>query len=327
MMRLALFKLTAIVIACAGWAALQCKAQETHVAQERAPSRRSPDRVTELIRREAVARIQVQEKVFQRLELLPPGPPVVRVRPLQVQPAGRAVRFARPGVPIILEVVDDPDAQETDENAPTRKRRVAQVCFDLLVYGNGLNAGLARARCENILAHLIDQIDRTQSLSPMQRNKLLLAGHRDMKRLFDLAEDQRKTFESLRTDADRCAEFLVSLRPLFPRLRGNPLGAGSLFSKTLRKIVNEDKRMKAAENALAPLWGDFPAVGGARRGYTGRYPVGGGWESVRTADATKNTGRALTIKNDGREARSGLTQELVDGDRDRETEDARCRSS
>ena len=37
MMRIALFKLTAIVIACSGCPALQCKAQEKQVSNEHAP--------------------------------------------------------------------------------------------------------------------------------------------------------------------------------------------------------------------------------------------------------------------------------------------------
>ena len=51
-------------------------------------------------------------------------------------------------------------------------------------------------------------------LTPVQKNKLLLAGRRDIKRLLDRIEDEPKTFEHLRTDLTRCQEFLMQLQPL-----------------------------------------------------------------------------------------------------------------
>ena len=51
-------------------------------------------------------------------------------------------------------------------------------------------------------------------LTPVQKNKLPLAGRRDIKRLLDRIEDERKTFEHLRTDLTRCQGFLMQLQPL-----------------------------------------------------------------------------------------------------------------
>ena len=103
-------------------------------------------------------------------------------------------------------------------------------------------AASARVHGEAVLAQLFDQIEHVRKLTPVEKQKPVLAGRGDLKRLFDRIEDRRRTFESLRTDVDRCERFLVTLEPLRRRLVRGPIEAESLFFKTLKKLVNEDKR-------------------------------------------------------------------------------------
>ena len=93
-----------------------------------------------------------------------------------------------------------------------------------------------RAYMEALLTKKIDDIDRMSRLTPVQKKKLQLAGRGDIKRLLDRIEDERKTFEYLRTDLPRIEEFLMRLQPLRLTIRRGPFGSESLFAKTFKKM-------------------------------------------------------------------------------------------
>ena len=97
---------------------------------------------------------------------------------------------------------------------------------------------------ESLLTNKIDDIDRMSRLTPVQKKKLQLAGRGDIKRLLDRIEDERKTFEHLRTDLPRIEEFLMRLQPLRLTIRRGPFGSESLFAKTFKKMRDEENLVR-----------------------------------------------------------------------------------
>jgi len=213
------------------------------------PSRPQPaiDRVAEALRREAEAGIKERENAFARLKALPPAAPralpVVRRR-VNVNRAGVPfpdnLDVVRGGVLVRLALVPV-DGAANDEDAPRWPQfLVAQETFDLNVFGTTGDVESARAYMDMLLTRKIYEIDRNRSLTPVQHKKLQLAGRGDIKRLLDRIEDERKTFEHLRADLDRCEKFLRRLQPLRLMVRRGPFTSESLFAKTLRKMLDEE---------------------------------------------------------------------------------------
>ena len=249
-MRLTLFKLTAIVIACAGWSGSLCGAQEKSESSGPVLPRRSPGRVAEVMPWQAEANIKA------RLETLR----AARIKAIELR-----------GGLIDQDIIEELVKDEQDGTGPVRWRKVvARSAFDRFAFGSMGNAESARAHGEAVLAQLIDQMDHVRKLTPVEKQKLLLAGRGDLKRLFDRIEDRRRTFESLRTDVDRCRELLGTLEPLHRRLVRGPFEAESLFFKTLKKFVNEDKRRRGGEEVPTTPRLEPTAIVPVRGGFTGR---------------------------------------------------------
>ncbi len=219
-------------------------------AQEKiaAPVPRRPqpaiDRAAEALRREAVAGIKERENDFARLKALP------LAAPMALQVVRRGVNVNRAAVPfpdnlafarggVLVRLVQVPaDGGANDEDAPPLPQYlVAPETFDFNVFGTTGDVESARAYMARLLTTKISAIG---PLTPIQRKKLELAGRGDVKRLLDRIEDERKTFEHLRTEFDRCEEFLRLLQPLRLAIRRGPFGSDSLFAKTLKKMRDEE---------------------------------------------------------------------------------------
>jgi hypothetical protein len=217
--------------------ALACLALASTVslasAQVTVPARPAPDvsrpadSAREAMRREAEAERVRREQAFERLHDLKPA----------IQPE---VRIGPAGIPL-FRVVDEQDQEaDPDENAPAEPRFVvAEETFDRWLLGSTGDTDSARAYLESLLQRKVDDINQVRKLSPAQRKKLILAGRGDIKRLFDRIEDERKEFHRLRTDADQCGEFLRELQPLRVTIRQGPFDFGSIFAKTLKKMLDE----------------------------------------------------------------------------------------
>lgn len=205
---------------------LQVEAAERSPAQLQSSFRLTSD----VIRRDAEARIRASEKQFARLKTLPPGP----VQPLRIAPGGKVVREI-----ILRERIR---LEEREEDGPAGPElTVAPECFDQVLYGTTGDASSGREHANTILIREINAIERSRGLTQAQRQKLWLAGQGDIKRLFDSIQDKRKEFELVRRDVDRCEEFLANLLPLRSRIFRGPFEFDSLFIKTFNKIVNEGR--------------------------------------------------------------------------------------
>jgi hypothetical protein len=118
----------------------------------------------------------------------------------------------------------------------------AGQAFEGAVYGTRGAVG-ARQQVEAALQQKIDSIDMISGLTDIQRQKLRLAGRGDIKRLFDQIERQK---EQLRDIDDNDVEGVrLSIEQhvvLFSeKLRSGPFDQGSLFVKTMLKILTPEQ--------------------------------------------------------------------------------------
>jgi hypothetical protein len=185
------------------------------------------DIAAEAMRKEAEAEKAKREQAFARLKALKAGPR----EELQIVAGGILVRR-------FLDGQDDDD--EPDEKAPARPRFViAEESFDRWIFGSTGDAKSGRAYLEALLQSKINDVNKVRGLTPAQKKKLLLAGRGDIKRLFDRIEEERKEFALVRTDAAHCERFFRELNPLRVTMRQGPFEFGSIFAKTLQKMLDE----------------------------------------------------------------------------------------
>jgi hypothetical protein len=111
--------------------------------------------------------------------------------------------------------------------------------FDRWLFADGLSEEEHRRHLENVLLARARAVARTHKLTEPQRAKLLLAGRGDIKRFFDGVQDKRDEFETARQNFKTGFLALRNLDPLTRTYRQGPFGDGSLFSKTLYKIMND----------------------------------------------------------------------------------------
>jgi hypothetical protein len=229
-----------------------CSISAMSHAQERIespnPARPQPavNRAAAAVRREAEAGIKLREKEFARLKAHPPAPLELQHVVIQVVNANRAgapfpvnMRFQRGRVPIWLAPIPARNDLLDDDEPSEPQLLVAPEAFDFNLFGSTGDVHSARTHLETMLTSKIDAIDRMSHIAAVQKKKLLLAGRGDIKRLIDRIEDERKTFEQVRTDLTRCEEFLTRLEPLRWMIFHGPFGPDSLLSKTLNKMRDE----------------------------------------------------------------------------------------
>jgi hypothetical protein len=226
---------TPLTLACVGLVFAIVTGQPGHAREKtfafsRPWLRLSADLASDAMRREAEVSIREREKRFARLKALPPA----HVQPLRVLPGGRVVReiIIQEPIRLVQREEDGPDGPE---------QVVASECFDQVVYGTTGDASSGREHANTVLIRAMNTIERSQGLTPAHKQKLWLAGQGDIKRLFDAIDDKRKEFELVRRDLDRCEAFLADLLPLRSRVARGPFESDSLFIKTFRKLVNEEK--------------------------------------------------------------------------------------
>jgi hypothetical protein len=219
-------------------------AQETTASLRPATPAQSVDRSKALIRREAQARIAERERMFARLKEMAPAPVAApRIGPdiyWELIPGDKPAHRGNRGIAIQrLGIVEDDD-DEPDAHAPPRpKNIIAQETFDRFIFGSFDDANASRTVVETFQTKKIETIVRQYRLSPNQQAKLVLAARGDAKRLFDRIEEDRRQFETLRTDLDRFRRFLRERRPLERMVWDDLFDAESLFAKTLKKILED----------------------------------------------------------------------------------------
>ena len=91
---------------------------------------------------------------------------------------------------------DDEDEEPAKVEVVNRGMVVNNIQFDSWVFGNigSANAGVARNKLDSLLTLSVEDLERSCGLTPVQKKKLLLAGHGDIKRFFDRVDEVREIF-------------------------------------------------------------------------------------------------------------------------------------
>ena len=113
------------------------------------------------------------------------------------------------------------------------------ISFDDWAFGGAEGLLRVRQQLDKLLDRKLREVEQIFQLTPAQRRKLRLAGKGDLLRVLDLIEDAHREFERARTDAGRLVELQKTLRLVELKVVEGPFEIGSLFSKTLRKMVDE----------------------------------------------------------------------------------------
>jgi len=178
---------------------------------------------------------------------------------------GRVVRIGTSRIELV------PVAPESGGGEPDDERtqiRLADDCFDQLVFGPRTKGDDARLSAAAIVRVKIAAVERACQLTEAQIRKLELAGRGDIERLLDQVETARKRFEMYRVEDgnvpqiyDLASEARKVTVPLWDKLHSdiydNP---SSLFARTLRNVLTNEQAAKAGR--LLPTQTDRrPATG------------------------------------------------------------------
>ncbi|MGB2608454.1 MAG: hypothetical protein WBC80_05730 [Isosphaeraceae bacterium] len=113
--------------------------------------------------------------------------------------------------------------------------------FDQWVFGGPRNSRAGRDKLDSLLTLQVDDVARMCALSEAQKKKLLLAGRGDIKRFFDKVEEKRKKFAKVKNDQTKFNEIYQELVPLQAALNSGLFGDGSIYSKTIRRVLSEEE--------------------------------------------------------------------------------------
>jgi hypothetical protein len=113
--------------------------------------------------------------------------------------------------------------------------------FDQWVFGGPRNSKAGRNKLDSLLALQVDDVARMCTLSEVQKKKLLLAGRGDIKRFFDQVEEKRRKFEKVKQDQNKIGEIYQELVPLQTTLNSGLFGDGSIYAKTIRRVLSEEE--------------------------------------------------------------------------------------
>ncbi|AGA27737.1 hypothetical protein [Singulisphaera acidiphila] len=139
------------------------------------------------------------------------------------------------------QVLDDEVEEESHSQMPGigQPFMIAEANFDHVVFGNARNSATALARLETLVKLKIDEVDQVARLTDAQKKKLELASRGDIKRFFDQVEEKRKAFQLVRNDQQKYAAFYQQLNPLRQAFSQGLFGEDSIFTKTLKKSLDE----------------------------------------------------------------------------------------
>ncbi|MHC5537395.1 hypothetical protein ACYOEI_04065 [Singulisphaera rosea] len=116
--------------------------------------------------------------------------------------------------------------------------------MDYWLYGGGLNADSARDKLETILGVQIADIDQACGLSGLQKKKLRLAGHGDIKHYFDRVAETRSAFDRVKGDAQKVIQLAQGIESLSAIASAAPFGEGTVFAKALNSTLRPDQSSK-----------------------------------------------------------------------------------
>ena len=126
----------------------------------------------------------------------------------------------------------------------------AEDSFDDWAFGGKDGERRFRAQLDKLLQRKIQDIEQVFLLTEAQRRKLKLAGRGDIQRLLEMVEDARSEFQLARTNLRRLTELQKNLRLVELRVSDGLFEIGSLFAKTLRKLVEEKQLARRSANLV-----------------------------------------------------------------------------
>jgi len=118
--------------------------------------------------------------------------------------------------------------------------------FDRCLFGESIDEAQCIARLGGVLLREVQRAVAEHRLDDLQGAKLRLAGRGDLKRFFDQIGAKRAAFEVARMKYETASQALNELAPLSVVCRSGPFGDGSLFSKTLKKILADRRNSREA---------------------------------------------------------------------------------
>ena len=110
--------------------------------------------------------------------------------------------------------------------------------FDQWVFG-GRNIPSVRARLASLLTLQIEEADRACGLTDAQKDKLRLAGKGDVKHFFDDVAEKKRRFQLVKNDQNKIGEIFQEIQPLQGVLNSGPFQDDSIFSKAIRKTLDD----------------------------------------------------------------------------------------
>jgi hypothetical protein len=169
---------------------------------------------------------------------------------------------------IIVESVPVRDDPNEDEDLPDghgglqQQIRIARGSSEQLLFGSGNNESEARRQLFQRLWQKVAAVNRACGLTAVQSQKLELAGRGDIHRFFEQAAEMRSKFEAIqlveggdqRELLKRVFALVQESRPLRGTFDSGPFGEGSLFAKSLRRMLTPEQaaRYAGAESSGAP---------------------------------------------------------------------------
>jgi hypothetical protein len=157
---------------------------------------------------------------------------------------GAVVLIAMTGPLARSQNLGDVEVEEV-EVAPQAMVRMAVLnenIIDQWIF-NGVNNGAngSLSRLDSLLKLQIADVGRSCGATEAQQKKLELAGRGDIKRFFDGIEEVKRKHAPLQNDAAVIQQVYQEIQPLRLVVSSGPFGEGSLFAKTLRKILSEEQ--------------------------------------------------------------------------------------
>lgn len=168
--------------------------------------------------------------------------PAMQVNMGVVQVVG--VARAEPADPLDI----DEAVEEAVEVGPVQRAFVlSDDQFDQWVFGGPRNSTAGQSKLDTQLSLQVEDVARVCRLTEMQKQKMLLAGHGDIKRFFEKVDEKRKQFEKLKTDQNKVSQLYQELLPLRQMLQSGLFSQGSFYAKTLKTLLSAEENEKYQE--------------------------------------------------------------------------------
>jgi hypothetical protein len=190
-----------------------------------------------------------------------------RVRSLIDGCAIAAILVVLVGAGQLARAQDDDDEEEAPAAPAGRVFLMNETTFDQWVFGNmggSSSATAARIKLESLLSLHTDEIERSCGLDSLQKRKLLLAGHGDIKRFFDRVDVVRRKFEKLKNDQNQLGQFWPEIQPLQMVYNTGLFNDESLFGKMLKTTLSPEQATRreqiVRERVLYRYWAKVDLV-------------------------------------------------------------------